>query len=67
MVEVTQEAAEVGERPDFQAELCTYILDIVSGNGRAATIERPFGYNNDIQPFLPCSVLQGRRGGGEKT
>lgn len=59
VVEVTQEAAEVGKSPDSDAKLCTYILDIVSGNGRVATIDRPFGYNNDIQPFLPCSVLPG--------
>lgn len=59
MVEVIQEAAKVGKSPDFDAKLCTYILDIISGNGRVATIDRPFGYNNDIQPFLPCSVLQG--------
>lgn len=49
----------MGKSPDSDAKLCTYILDIVSGNGRVATIDRPFGYNNDIQPFLPCSVLQG--------
>lgn len=47
-------------------KLCTYILDIVSGNGLVATIDRPFGYNYDIQPFHPRSVLQGV-GGGEKT
>lgn len=47
-----------GEIARLCAKLCTYILDIVSGNGRVATIDRPFGYNNDIQPFLPCSVLQ---------
>lgn len=49
----------MGKWPDFDTKLCTYILDIVSGNGRVAMIDRPFGYNNDIQPFLPCSVLQG--------
>lgn len=48
----------MGTSPDFHAQLCTYILDIVSGNGRVVTINRPFGYNYDIQPFLPCSVLQ---------
>lgn len=47
-------------------KLCTYILHIVSGNGLVATIDRPFGYNYDIQPFHPRSVLQGV-GGGEKT
>lgn len=45
--------------PHFYTKLCTYILDIVSGNGRVATINRPFGYNYDIQPFHSCSVLQG--------
>lgn len=43
--------------------LCTYILNIFSGNGFVVTINRPFGYNYDIQPFHPCSVLQGGRGG----
>lgn len=38
---------------------CTYILDIVSGYDFVVTINRPFGYNNDIQPFHSCSVLQG--------
>lgn len=37
---------------------CTYILDIVSGNGHVVLINRPFSYNYDIQPFHPCSVLQ---------
>ncbi len=45
--------------PHFDTKLCTYILDIVSGNGLVVTINRPFGYNYDIQPFHPCSVLQG--------
>lgn len=45
--------------PHFYTKLCTYILDIVSGNGRVVMINRPFGYNYDIQPFHPCSVLQG--------
>lgn len=53
-------------------ELCTYILDIVSGYGLVVNIDRPLGYNYDIQPFHPRSVLQGGRGGlggwwGEKT
>lgn len=51
----------MGESPDVGPKLCTYILDIVSGNGRVATINRPLGYNYDIQPFLPCSVLRGGR------
>lgn len=37
----------------------THILNKVSGNGFVVTINRPFGYNYDIQPFHPCSVLQG--------
>lgn len=45
--------------PHVYTELCTYILDIVSGNGLVVTINRAFGYNYDIQPFHPCSVLQG--------
>lgn len=49
--------------PHFNAKLCTYILDIVSGNGCVVMINRPFSYNYDIQPFHPCSVLQGGSGG----
>lgn len=45
--------------PHVYTELCTYILDIVSGNGLVVTINRAFSYNYDIQPFHPCSVLQG--------
>lgn len=43
--------------------LCTYILNTISGNGLVVLINRPFGYNYDIQPFHPCSVL--KEGGGE--
>lgn len=52
----------------------TYILDILSGYGLVVNIDRPLGYNYDIQPFHPRSVLQGLGGlgggvevGGEKT
>lgn len=53
--------------------LRTYILDILSGYGLVVNIDRPLGYNYDIQPFHPRSVLQGLGGvgglevGGEKT
>lgn len=57
------------EGPSPHTELCTYILDIVSGYGLVLNIDRPLGYYYDIQPFHPRSVLQGgrRRGrvGGE--
>lgn len=59
VVEVIQEAVQVWNLLHFYTKLCTHILDIFSGNGLVVMIDRPFGYNYDIQPFLSCSVLQG--------
>lgn len=56
VVEVIQSKLEFKQ---WNSPHCTYILNKVSGNGLVVTINRPFGYNYDIQPFHPCSVLQG--------
>lgn len=50
-------------RLDTQELFRTYILDILSGYGLVVNIDRPLGYNYDIQPFHPRSVLQGLGGG----
>lgn len=40
----------------------THLLDLLRGDGLVLGVDGPFGHNDDVQPFLPGTVLgDGRR------
>lgn len=58
--EVTSQMKAVQVTSRVNIDSCrTYILDIIRCYGLVATINGPFSYNNNVQPFLICSVLEG--------